>query len=70
MSLETAIIKYLLSDEDIKKSLLVAARKGDIKILRCLLEDDLWMVISIMNQAVEEGLTSLFEVALQVVICL
>ena len=47
-----------------KKVILVAARKGDIKILRCLLEYDISIVFSIMNQAVDEGLTSLFEVAL------
>ena len=46
-----------------KKVILVAARKGDIKVLRCLLEDNISIVSSIMKQAVDEGLTSLFEVA-------
>ncbi len=49
-----------------KKVILVAARKGDIKILRCLFEDNdnIRIVLSIRNQAVDEGLTSVFEVTL------
>lgn len=57
-------IIYFVSDEDLEKALLAAARKGDVKILRCLLEDDIWNVLGIVDQAVEEGLTSLFEVKL------
>ncbi len=43
-------------------ALLIAARKGYVKIVRCILEEDETKVIYIMDQAVEEGLTSLFEV--------
>lgn len=55
-------IIVLFSNEDMEAALLVAARKGDVKIVRCILEEDVSNVLLIMDQAVEEGLTSLFEV--------
>ena len=43
-------------------ALLVAARKDDIKIARCILEENVFIAFDIVDQAVEEGLTTLFEV--------
>lgn len=48
---------------------MAAARKGDVKIVRCFVEDDVQVVLEelpngklVIDQAKEEGLTSLFEV--------
>ena len=45
-------------------ALLAAARNGDIKIVRCILEKNVFIVLNstIRNLAVKEGLTTLFEV--------
>lgn len=51
-------------------ALVIAARKGDVKIVRCILEEDVSNVFFIMDQAVEEGLTSLFEVIIYKEYCL
>ena len=50
-------------------ALLAAARKGDIKIVRRLIQDDTTVIMeelpngnTVRDQATEEGLTTLFEV--------
>ena len=53
---------FMFSNKDMELALLTAARKGDIKIVRCIVEEGLHNVIHIIDQAVEEGLTTLFEV--------
>ena len=50
------------SHEDMKSAVLIAARKGDGKIVRAILEEDIFVVDYVLNQALEEGLTSFFEV--------
>ena len=55
-------------------ALLVAARRGDVKIVRRLLRDDITIITeelpngsTVLDQATEEGLTTLFEV--QTTVC-
>lgn len=62
--LRSVIFCIFQSRDDIVLALLAAARKRDIKIVRRILEEDVYIVLNeiVKNRAVEEGLTSLFEV--------
>ena len=67
----TSYLSFLSPDDrqDVALSLMAAAKKGDIKIVRCFVEDDVHVMLDrlpngklVIDQAKEEGLTSLFEV--------
>ena len=50
-------------------ALLTAARNGDNRTVKCILEKNVSIALTptVKNQAVKEGLTTLFEVLIQVV---
>ena len=43
-------------------AVLIAARKGDMKIVRAILEEDIYIIGDVFDQAIAEGLTCFFEV--------
>ena len=45
-------------------AVLIAARRGDVKIVRAILEEDIFVVNNVLDQALEEGLTCFFEVCI------
>ena len=58
------MLLFISSRKDMTLAVLIAARKGDVKIVRAILEEDKAIVQDqdVLKQAVAEGLTSFFEV--------
>ena len=47
-----------------RSAVLIAARRGDVKIVRAILEEDVFVVNNVLDQALKEGLTCFFEVCI------